>query len=43
VNTMRWLHTQGFTNTYGSHAHQRVTLTARALDAMNAVPPALKA
>jgi hypothetical protein len=43
VNTMRWLHTQGFTNTYGSHAHQKVTLTARALDAMNAVPPALKA
>ena len=40
--TMRWLHTQGFTNTYGSHAHERATLTARALVAMNAVPPALQ-
>ena len=41
-STMRWLHTQGFTNTYGSHARERATLTARALAAMNAVPPALQ-
>jgi hypothetical protein len=30
-NTMRWLHTQGFTNTYGSHARERATLTGRSL------------
>ena len=33
---------EGFTNTYGSHAHERATLTARALVAMNAIPPALE-
>ncbi len=41
-STMRWLHVQGFTNTYGSNARERATLTARALAAMNAVPPALE-
>jgi hypothetical protein len=41
-STMRWLHAQGFTNTYGSNAHERATLTARALNVMNAIPPALK-
>jgi hypothetical protein len=39
---MRRLHTQGFTNTYGSHARERATLTARSLYAMNVVPPALQ-
>jgi hypothetical protein len=27
--TMRWLHTQGFTNTYGSHASERASLGFR--------------
>jgi hypothetical protein len=41
-STMQWLQTQGFTKSYGSYARERATLTARALVAMNAVPPALQ-
>lgn len=41
-STVRWLHEQGYIHTRGSHARERVTLSAKALYAMNVVPPALQ-
>jgi hypothetical protein len=41
VMTVRWLNDQGFIRANGEDAHERATLTARALVAMNAAPPAL--
>jgi hypothetical protein len=40
-STMQWLRTQGFTHGNASYAHERATLTARGLAAMNALPQAV--
>ena len=39
---MKWLLTERFTHSGGSHARERATLASRSLSVMNAVPPVLQ-
>ena len=41
-STIRWLRREGYINAHGNDPRERATLTGRAFQAMNAVPPVLK-